>query len=56
MLLLMLKNVKVLTDSKWLVFILNQIINNSIKYSDNSRKSYIMFYIEDNEKETTFTY
>ena len=47
------KNVKVLTDSKWLVFILNQIINNSIKYSDNSRKSYIKFYIEDNEKETT---
>lgn len=47
------KNIKVLTDSKWLVFILNQIINNSIKYSDNSRKSYIMFYIEDNEKETT---
>ena len=47
------KNVKALTDSKWLVFILNQIINNSIKYSDNSRKSYIMFYIEDNEKETT---
>lgn len=47
------KNVKVLTDSKWLVFILNQIINNSIKYSDNSRNSYIKFYIEDNEKETT---
>lgn len=47
------KNVKVLTDSKWLVFILNQIINNSIKYCDNSRKSYIKFYIEDNEKETT---
>lgn len=47
------KNVKVLIDSKWLVFILNQIINNSIKYCDNNRKSYIMFYIEDNEKETT---
>lgn len=47
------KNIKVLTDSKWLVFILNQIINNSIKYCDNNRKSYIMFYIEDNEKETT---
>lgn len=47
------KNVKVLTDSKWLVFILNQIINNSIKYSDNSKKSYIKFYIEDNEKEMT---
>lgn len=46
-------NVKVLTDSKWLVFILNQIINNSIKYCDNSRKSYIKFYIEDNEKEMT---
>lgn len=47
------KNIKVLTDSKWLVFILNQIINNSIKYCDNNRKSYIMFYIEDNEKEMT---
>lgn len=47
------KNIKVLTDSKWLVFILSQIINNSIKYCDNNRKSYIMFYIEDNEKETT---
>lgn len=47
------KNIKVLTDSKWLVFILNQIINNSIKYCDKNRKSYIMFYIEDNEKETT---
>lgn len=47
------KNIKILTDSKWLVFILNQIINNSIKYCDNNRKSYIMFYIEDNEKETT---
>lgn len=47
------KNIKVLTDSKWLVFILNQIINNSIKYCDNNRKSYIMFYIEDNEKKTT---
>ena len=47
------KNIKVLTDSKWLIFILNQIINNSIKYCDNNRKSYIMFYIEDNEKETT---
>lgn len=47
------KNIKVLTDSKWLVFILNQIINNSIKYCDKNRKSYIMFYIEDNEKEMT---
>lgn len=46
-------NVKVLTDSKWLVFILNQIINNSIKYCDNNKDSYIKFYIEDNEKEMT---
>ena len=46
------KNIKVLTDSKWLVFILNQIVNNSIKYCDNNKDSYIMFYIEENEKET----
>lgn len=35
-------NVNVLTDSKWLEFILNQIINNSIKYKDeDKRESYI---------------
>lgn len=29
-----LENIKVLTDSKWLEFIINQIINNSLKYLD----------------------
>lgn len=32
---------KVLTDSKWLEFICNQIINNSIKYKDDKKHSYI---------------
>lgn len=34
-------NEKVLTDSKWLEFILNQIINNSIKYKRENVESYI---------------
>lgn len=34
-------NEKVLTDSKWLEFILNQIINNSIKYKRKNTESYI---------------
>lgn len=51
-------NIKVLTDSKWLEFILNQIINNSIKYKKNIdpyikistdiRDDKIMLMIEDN--------
>lgn len=45
------KNIKVLTDSKWLIFILNQIVNNSIKYCDSKKDSFIMFYAEDTEKE-----
>ncbi len=45
-------NYKVLTDSKWLEFILNQIINNSIKYKRNISNSYIKIYIEDTEKVT----
>ncbi len=32
---------QVLTDSKWLEFILNQIINNSIKYKKDNTESYI---------------
>ncbi len=32
---------EVLTDSKWLEFMLNQIMNNSIKYSKNNENSYI---------------
>lgn len=34
-------NEKILTDAKWLEFILNQIINNSIKYKRNDVDSYI---------------
>lgn len=41
-------NYKVLTDSKWLEFILNQIINNSIKYKRNIDNSYIKIYVKDN--------
>lgn len=41
-------NTKVYTDSKWLEFILNQIINNSIKYH-NKTNSYIKIYTEENK-------
>lgn len=41
-------NYKVFTDSKWLEFILNQIINNSIKYKRNIDNSYIKIYVKDN--------
>ena len=44
-------NEKVLTDSKWLEFILNQIINNSIKYKKDNVESYVKIsIIEDKEK------
>ena len=36
-----LNNLSVYTDYKWLEFILNQIINNSIKYKKNIKNSYI---------------
>ena len=36
-------NTKVLTDGKWLEFILNQIVSNSIKYSKKEEESYIKF-------------
>lgn len=42
---------QVLTDSKWLEFILNQIINNSIKYKKENNNSYIQIKaIEQKEK------
>lgn len=41
-------NYKVFTDSKWLEFILNQIVNNSIKYKRNIDNSYIKIYVKDN--------
>lgn len=37
---------RVHTDSKWLEFILNQIINNSIKYKDSKKESKIEIYSE----------
>ncbi len=45
-------DIKVLTDSKWLEFILGQIINNSIKYKKNIENSYIKILVKD-EKEKT---
>ncbi len=45
-------NYKVLTDSKWLEFVLNQIINNSIKYKRNIDNSYIKIYVEDKKDVT----
>ena len=41
-------NLKVYTDSKWLEFILNQIINNSIKYK-KGKNSYIKISALDNQ-------
>ena len=38
---------KILTDEKWLEFILNQIINNSIKYKKENIESFIKIRIEE---------
>ncbi len=46
-------NSKVLTDSKWLEFILNQIINNSIKYKRNIENSYITLTTEERKDSIT---
>jgi len=46
-------NVSILTDSKWLEFILNQIINNSIKYQRKIKHPYIKIYVEEEEDKTT---
>ncbi len=46
-------NYRVLTDSKWLEFILNQIVNNSIKYKRNIDNSYIKIYVKDDSDTTT---
>ncbi len=42
-------NYKVCTDSKWLLFILNQIINNSIKYR-RKKDAYIKIYAINNKE------
>ena len=44
---------KVLTDFKWLEFILGQIVNNSIKYKKNIDNSYIKIYVQDGTEKTT---
>ena len=47
------KNTEVYTDTKWLEFILNQIINNSIKYKKEIPNSYIKISVlEDNNQVT----
>ena len=49
------KNTEVYTDTKWLEFILNQIINNSIKYKKDIPNSYIQINdIEDSNQITLF--
>lgn len=44
---------KVYTDSKWLEFIINQIINNSIKYKREDILSYIKVEVKDEKNKTT---
>lgn len=47
---------KVLTDSKWLEFILNQIINNAIKYRNpKEKKSYIKIAVKQQKNNTILT-
>lgn len=43
-------DVEVVTDSKWLVFIIGQIVNNSIKYIDREKNPMIRFSIEDTDE------
>lgn len=46
------KEEKVMTDEKWLEFILDQIINNSIKYKRNKVDSYIEISVEEDKNLT----
>lgn len=48
-------NNKVYTDSKWLEFILNQIINNSIKYKKETTNSYIKVEVIEESDKTILT-
>ena len=47
-------NEKVLTDSKWLEFILNQVINNSIKYKKNDATESYIKIISKEEKDKIY--
>lgn len=49
------KEEKVLTDEKWLEFILNQIINNSIKYKRNIKNPKIEIIVEESSTQVTLT-
>ena len=42
-------NKKVLTDSKWIEFVLNQIVNNSIKYKKENVESVIKFDVKEED-------
>ena len=44
-------NIRVLTDSKWLEFIINQIVSNCIKYTKNNGEKIIKLYIEEDSKQ-----
>lgn len=48
-------DVSVITDSKWLTFMIGQIVNNSIKYIDNEKKPVISFSTESKKDETVLT-
>lgn len=41
---------KVYTDGKWLEFILNQIVNNCIKYRDDEKKSFVSIMAKDKDR------
>ncbi len=43
----------VMTDSKWLEFIINQIVNNSIKYSKNDDDSFLKISLKENRDSVT---
>lgn len=49
------RDIWVFTDSKWLEFILNQIINNSIKYRDSKKNSYIKIMALENKESVVLT-
>lgn len=46
-------NYQVFTDSKWLEYIINQIVNNSIKYKRNISDAYIKIEVKDETNKTT---
>ena len=49
------KNTEVYTDTKWLEFILNQIINNSIKYKKDIPNSYIQIKTHEDNNQITLS-